>query len=552
MNTRPVTSPPTPAAPPTADKLKIKGERLWELGYTLVQAATKDDRPLYWARLQAIAALRAYYRRNPNLSMLAPGTVDQFEWPSRGLDQATGGIIFPPAAVNARKAIVTGFDPFRLPSQPGQSNPSGLIALELNGKSVERVQPPVYVRSAIFPVRYRDFDANLVEMAMGVSLGSVALILTCSLNNSDYYDVERFAAKARVQFEDNENKKPAAVVPGNKEFFESTLPYERVVNGDVQTRRLAGPNRASTPFVTDQSYKAVGVTGERGRGSRSSPGQMPPVVPGSFRPEPVDDGSVNEEAAWKKQPDAPTGTALEGSGGSYLSNEIFYRTARERDRLRPALASGHFHLPLVTADTAWDRTGLIAGVKEALRRFLLDRFRMRSLGDVNFPQTALNRTSAPHALTAINETNATISVASVELAPPRPFALQTALPVAVNANSVLSLSFTFTPPTVGVHTSMATVRDAGGEVLFTATLTGEGIPSPPAPQITSFDPLSGSVGDVVTIFGTDLGGATAARIGAVDTSFVSIDDTRIIADVIGPPGAVTISVDTPSGTVTSA
>lgn len=548
LNTRPVTTPP---APPTAAKLKVKGTELWELGNTLAQSATKDDRPLYWARLQAIAALRAYYRRNPNLSTLPPATVDQFEWPSRGLDQARGGIIFPPEAANARKVIVTGFDPFELPSQPDQSNPSGLVALEFNGKPIDQLQPPVFVRSAVFPVRYRDFDAGLVERAMGASLGSVVLILTCSRNDSDYYDVERFASKRRLGAVDNENKGSTANVPGNREFFESTLPYEGVITSDIQTRRLDGPNRPYTPFVTDQSYKVVGASGVRQRYSRSSPGQMPPVVPGSFRPEPVDDGNVHEEAAWIKQSDVPTGVADEGSGYSYLSNEIFYRTARERDRLRPSLASGHLHLPFVSAGAKWSRTMLISGTKEALKRLLAGRFRMRSLGDITFPRTAINRTSAPRQLTAINETQETISVATVELAPPQPFSLQTTLPVAVNANSILSLSFIFAPTTLGIHNSTVTVRDAGGEVLFTARLTGEAIPLPPPPQITSFDPTSGSLDDTVTIFGAHLDGATAVRIGTLSTSFVPIDDTRIVADVAGPPRLVKIAVDTPSGTAIS-
>lgn len=33
-----------------------------------------------------------------------------------------------------------------------------------------------------------------------------------------------------------------------------------------------------------------------------------------------------------------------GSGGSYLSNEIFYRVARLRDLLLSTVKTGHFHL----------------------------------------------------------------------------------------------------------------------------------------------------------------------------------------------------------------
>ena len=37
-------------------------------------------------------------------------------------------------------------------------------------------------------------------------------------------------------------------------------------------------------------------------------------------------------------------TSIEGSGGDYLSNEIFYRISRLRTKLNPSLATGHLHV----------------------------------------------------------------------------------------------------------------------------------------------------------------------------------------------------------------
>lgn len=37
--------------------------------------------------------------------------------------------------------------------------------------------------------------------------------------------------------------------------------------------------------------------------------------------------------------------AVYGPGGSYLSNEIFYRIARRRDQLSSGVKTGHFHIP---------------------------------------------------------------------------------------------------------------------------------------------------------------------------------------------------------------
>lgn len=91
-----------------------------------------------------------------------------------------------------------------------------------------------------------------------------------------------------------------------------------------------------------------------------------------------------------------------------------------------------------------------------------------------------------------------------------------------------------------------------GEILFSAQLTGKGLLLPPTPVISSFNPLAAEVGDTVTIFGTNLGGATAVRIGTLGTSFTVVNDAQITADVTGPPRLVPISVITPSGIAVSA
>jgi len=74
-----------------------------------------------------------------------------------------------------------------------------------------------------------------------------------------------------------------------------------------------------------------------------------------------------------------------------------------------------------------------------------------------------------------------------------------------------------------------------------------------APSISSFAPLTGPVGTVVTITGTNFSGATAVRFGGVPaTVFVENSATQITATV--PAGALSgpISVTTPAGTGTSA
>jgi hypothetical protein len=99
---------------------------------------------------------------------------------------------------------------------------------------------------------------------------------------------------------------------GYAEFYETTLPADKMVPGpfnDVNTQRI----------FFDQSYKdSIGEESHpKDLGSNKN---VPDVV-------------------------APTGNAEEGSGGNYLSNEIFYRTAYRRTKLGSSTLTGHFHIP---------------------------------------------------------------------------------------------------------------------------------------------------------------------------------------------------------------
>jgi hypothetical protein len=65
-----------------------------------------------------------------------------------------------------------------------------------------------------------------------------------------------------------------------------------------------------------------------------------------------------------------TGTALEGSGGDYLSNEIMYRVARERDK-PPAstTVTGHLQIPSPSAAKV-GIADVIAEVENMVKRWL--------------------------------------------------------------------------------------------------------------------------------------------------------------------------------------
>ena len=352
----------------TAAVLNVQGKSLWDHAWQNV-GTLKDDRPLYWTRLRAIAALRAFAKRKT--PPIAGNTLDQlitqFEWPSRGLDP-DGRLSIEASLMGSRVMAVTGFDPFGLPSAADQSNPSGLIALQFHHNTVGTKAVPV--RTAIIPVRYRDFDDGLIEKIFTTRLSSIFMLITCSENGGEnYYDIERWAARNRIlTFSDNENKKPTQlpIAPGH-EFEQSTLPYDLVI---TSAQTLPGP-QGDAPFVIDQSFRIAGEA------EGTSINRTPPIKPPDqrkkarlgFRPEPLLDDE--DHAAFTKVADGPDDkNSDQGSGGSYLSNEIFYRVCRLRNDFAPSLKSGHFHVPGTETDPRGTGPALITGVSEALRRFV--------------------------------------------------------------------------------------------------------------------------------------------------------------------------------------
>jgi hypothetical protein len=99
----------------------------------------------------------------------------------------------------------------------------------------------------------------------------------------------------------------------------------------------------------------------------------------------------------------------------------------------------------------------------------------------------------------------------------------------------------------GAHTGTVTVTT--GSTTLTSPQTFK-----VKPKITSFSPLSGPVGTLVTIKGTGLIQSTTVKFGTVKaTTFTVVSDSEVTADVPSglSKGAVTISIVTPGGTANS-
>ncbi|MEU0490184.1 pyroglutamyl peptidase [Nocardiopsis sp. NPDC006139] len=271
--------------------------RLWtEAARTDV--GTVDDRPLYWARLRLAARLRTWRPAFDLAEEDRAGLLHLLETASRGITE----LLFPPGE-RLLRIVVTGFDPFRLDEDPACANPSGAAALDLNGWTFPVGGRTAVVRTAVFPVRWADFDAGLVEEALGRVHGEADAVLTLSRGRPDRFDLEVWNGVWRGGGTDNLGaaRTGRALPPDAPEWTRSSLPVEEIA------ARVGGPVVVNTE-VTEVP----------------AGGGEPVVRPGGPTP-----GSA----------------ARRGGGGDYLSNEIAYRNTLLRDRAGSSIPAGHVHLP---------------------------------------------------------------------------------------------------------------------------------------------------------------------------------------------------------------
>ena len=262
-----------------------------------------DDRPLYWARLlvQSILRILALSRTSDSIRKIEEWT-SLFDLESRKSPQFDDFL----REKDSRPPIVlTCFDPFKLDQNLAQSNPSCVVAMTLS--RIEICDYPVI--AFVFPVRFSDFNGDIVEKTLNpIFKRNPRLVLTISMGNK-FFDLERFPGGRRsAKSPDNLgktsliNEEPTSFIKDAPEFLEFTLPVEKMLssrgNWNVRDNRTVKTKENGT-------FRA-GLLSELG-------GQ----------------------------------TAIEGSGGGYLSNEISYRTLLLHKAMDCTFPLGHLHLPRI-------------------------------------------------------------------------------------------------------------------------------------------------------------------------------------------------------------
>ncbi|MFE0412854.1 pyroglutamyl peptidase [Streptomyces tendae] len=301
-----------------------EGAALWRRAVDRVQGrgpargdlSRDDDRPLYWARLGMTRELRTWEpgfglserQRAALLTELERASRGQTDLRlPRGRHGGHGG-----HGKGLKRVLLTGFDPFTLDRDIRISNPSGAVALALDGTVIDTPDGPARVETAVFPVRWADFAEGTVERALRPYLPRVDLFTTVSQGRVGRFDVERTNGAWRGGFPDNDNVSRTETVPvtdpaSQPQWTTTTLPYAAITAAD--TGRFPVYDNTSVTEIPAGATEAV------------------------------------------VRPDGPTpgSTAREGGGGNYLSNEIAYRATLLRDRLglHGTLPGGHVHTPVL-------------------------------------------------------------------------------------------------------------------------------------------------------------------------------------------------------------
>lgn len=306
------------------ERVEKDAAALWINAYEPFKEKAKnksyDDRPLYWARLKMQSQLKRLPIFKQDIDFVNSQVIENskqkelhlcdlitlFEEKSRNYT----GINF--GNSNSKKVLITGFDPFILNeidneylkevSRPNilQSNPSGCCALWLAANHLENS----VIQTLIVPVRYADFDGSnkpeegigegIIEKYIKPWIKKVDMIITISQYVPKENVIDMFGTLRRGGFNENQNytrKVGSKAIETKTEWIQTTL-------------------------------KDIFTYGEHIKLNWQFNGEA--HIPETY---PREDEVLNE-----------------GSGGDYLSNEIFYRVAKLRKEIKPNLPTGHFHI----------------------------------------------------------------------------------------------------------------------------------------------------------------------------------------------------------------
>jgi hypothetical protein len=346
-----------------------KGKNLLDTARSSIRTVSdpmyNKDGALYLARLQMRKALKLQplvANSFISLSKLEE-LLDLIEEVTRGL-HATN---IPDFSSNTEIPIlISGFDPFKgiyassfpinkegMDTDYHLTNSSGNIALALHDRVLPHTESGKsgIIKGPVFPVRYREFDDGWIERFFEQYINpahpnyqEVKMIITFSygIESTVYnFEMERFAARKRGDDPSYDNNLRRAGIStylnlsdkDNFEFIKSSLPTDKLFildqvgldqkaelhyyNGNVQLFNGGDPKGLKITNYNENDNDLLN--------SYESSVLFPNIT------------NYPESGANRI-------ISVEGSGGNYMSNEIFYRVAMLREKYNPTLKTGHIHV----------------------------------------------------------------------------------------------------------------------------------------------------------------------------------------------------------------
>ena len=287
------------------------GEGLWREATWIAQHDLDfDDRGLYWARMMIGKAIRLGYFPFEITAEEKHLLLEILENTSRGRTQLRF------TRIVDKKIMLSGFDPFLLDRNITQSNPSGVIALYLDGKVIQHRGITAEINTFVVPVRYADFDDGEIESVLRhlFERDNIDLMVTVSMGRA-HFDLERFPGRRR-----------SATAPDNLNV------YSGATAKDPKIPLLEGKPLIGPEFV---EFSLPAVVMKRARGAYGiNINQQVTTTEDTFIANSLSDlvGAI----------------AVRGAGGGYLSNEISYRSIRLRNELNSTIPTGHIHTPRIS------------------------------------------------------------------------------------------------------------------------------------------------------------------------------------------------------------
>jgi pyrrolidone-carboxylate peptidase len=275
------------------------------------------------------------------------------------------------------RVLITGFDPFDPnvtgPPPAGSWNPSGAAVLSMDGTQVALDGRDVAaIEGVVFPVSFAQFRAGIVERAVRQAGPNVDAIISVSLDpnlaSTAPVRIEQFAlgvhGEASIQphrlfaTETTPNPGLHPITPGGPALVESNIDVAGVAAETAGRERRGLPDVAQPDIGSDitlrfanhsdatRAARALGVTAPAAGDPELV--LVDPAIVRAVMTSATPLGSSASSSAQIEFTAAGTrfrATLVDGPGGTFLSNEVFYRVRTEIDRTSGSAISFHVHTP---------------------------------------------------------------------------------------------------------------------------------------------------------------------------------------------------------------